>query len=88
MFNTDTLIGLTMRAMLLCLYVTLPVTAVAAGAGLLVSFVQAITSLQDQSIAHGVKQVAVIATLALTGAWAASQILRFATQIFTLAVPS
>ncbi|KER67581.1 EscS/YscS/HrcS family type III secretion system export apparatus protein [Burkholderia sp. Tr-862] len=86
--NTDDLIGLTTQGMLLCLYVSLPTIAVSALAGLLISFVQAITSLQDQSISHCFKLVAVLAVLALTGAWGGAAILRFATQLMTTAVPS
>jgi type III secretion protein S len=88
MTSTSDLIGLTMRGLMLCLYVSLPVIAVAALAGLLVSFVQAVTSLQDQTISHCVKLIAVIATLAVCGAWGASAILRFAMQLLTVAVPT
>jgi type III secretion protein S len=86
--NTEDLIGLTTQGLLLCLYVSLPVIIVSALSGLLISFVQAVTSLQDQSISHCVKLVAVLATLALTGAWGGSAILRFATRLITTAVPS
>lgn len=86
--NTEDLIGLTTQGMLLCLYVSLPTIVVSALAGLLISFVQAITSLQDQSISHCFKLVAVFAVLAVTGAWGAAAILRFATQLMSAAVPS
>ena len=56
----DNIIRLTSEAMLLCLMVSLPVVAVSAVVGLLVSFVQAITSLQDQSISQGTKLIAVV----------------------------
>lgn len=88
MGSTEELIGLTMRGLLLCLYVSLPVIVVAALAGLLVSFAQAITSLQDQTVSHCGKLVAVIATIAICGAWGASAILRFATQLMNVAVPT
>ncbi|MEW6343401.1 MAG: type III secretion system export apparatus subunit SctS [Pseudomonadota bacterium] len=86
--NTDDLIGLTTQGMLLCLYVSLPVIIVSALSGLLISFIQAITSLQDQTISHSVKLIAVTATIALTGAWGGSAILRFAMRLLTLAVPT
>jgi type III secretion protein S len=86
--NTDDLIGLTTQGMLLCLYVSLPVIIVSALSGLMISFLQAITSLQDQTISHSVKLIAVTATIALSGAWAGSAILRFATRLLTLAVPT
>jgi type III secretion protein S len=86
--ETDTLVRITSQGLLLCLSVSLPVVAVAALSGLAISFVQAITSMQDQSISYAVKLVAVVATVLVMGAWGAAAILRFADQIVTLAVPS
>jgi type III secretion protein S len=86
--ETDTLIRLTTQGLLLCLSVSMPVIVVAALSGLAVSFVQAITSMQDQSISYAVKLVAVVATVLFTGAWGAAAILRFANEIVTIAVPS
>ncbi len=53
--NLDALTGVTAQGMLLCLYCSLPVVIVAAAVGLAVSFFQANTSLQDQTLRHGVK---------------------------------
>ncbi|AJY09819.1 type III secretion system export apparatus subunit SctS [Burkholderia dolosa] len=86
--ETDTLVRITSQGLLLCLSVSMPVVAVAALSGLAISFVQAITSMQDQSISYAVKLVAVVATVLMIGAWGAAAILRFANQIVTLAVPS
>ncbi|AZQ54280.1 MULTISPECIES: type III secretion system export apparatus subunit SctS [Burkholderia] len=86
--ETDTLVRITSQGLLLCLSVSMPVVAVAALSGLAISFVQAITSMQDQSISYAVKLVAVVATVLMIGAWGAAAILRFANQIITLAVPS
>jgi len=86
--ETDTLVRITSQGLLLCLSVSMPVVAVAALSGLAISFVQTITSMQDQSISYAVKLVAVVATVLMIGAWGAAAILRFANQIVTLAVPS
>jgi type III secretion protein S len=86
--ETDTLVRITSQGLLLCLSISMPVVVVAALSGLAVSFVQAITSMQDQSISYAVKLVAVVATVLVMGSWGASAILRFANQIVTLAVPS
>jgi type III secretion protein S len=86
--ETDTLVRVTTQGLLLCLSVSMPVVVVAALAGLLISFLQAITSLQDQSISYAVKLVAVVATVLIMGTWGAAAVLRFADQIVTLAVPS
>jgi type III secretion protein S len=86
--ETETLIRVTTEGLLLCLSVSMPVVVVAALSGLGISFVQAITSMQDQSISYAVKLVAVVATVLITGAWGCAAILRFANEIVTLAVPS
>ncbi|MEJ0003121.1 MAG: type III secretion system export apparatus subunit SctS [Pararobbsia sp.] len=86
--ETDSLVRITTQGLLLCLSVSMPVIAVAALSGLAISFVQAITSLQDQSISYAVKLVAVVATVLIAGSWGAAAILRFANEIVTLAVPS
>jgi type III secretion protein S len=86
--ETDTLVRLTTQGLLLCLSVSMPVVVVAALSGLAISFLQAITSMQDQSISSAVKLVAVVVTVLMMGTWGASAILRFANEVMTLAVPS
>lgn len=86
--ETDTLIRITTHGLLLCLYISLPVVAAAAVTGLLISFVQAITSLQDQSISFGVKLAVVTVVILITAPWAASSVLRFANEIVSTAIPS
>ncbi|PMS22568.1 EscS/YscS/HrcS family type III secretion system export apparatus protein [Trinickia dabaoshanensis] len=86
--ETDTLVRITSQGLLLCLSVSIPVVVVAALSGLAISFVQAITSMQDQSISYAVKLVAVVATVLVMGSWGAAAILHFANEIVTLAVPS
>jgi type III secretion protein S len=76
----DNIVRLTSQAMLLCLMVSLPAVLVAALVGLLVSFVQAITSLQDQAISQGAKLIAVVITLVIAAPWGASMVLGFAQQ--------
>jgi type III secretion protein S len=84
--NYDNIIGLTSQGLLLCLLVSLPVVMVSAVVGLLVSFVQAITSLQDASISQGVKLVAVTLTIVIAAPWGASTLLRFAESLMKAAV--
>ena len=82
----DTLVGLATQGLLLCLYVSLPVVVVAAGVGLLVSFLQAITSLQDQTLSFGIKLIAVVVALVVVAPLGASAILRFANRLLLTAV--
>ncbi|MCX2865577.1 type III secretion system export apparatus subunit SctS [Paucibacter sp. PLA-PC-4] len=84
--NTDSFIQLTSQALILCLTVSLPVVLVSAAVGLLVSFVLAITSLQEQSISQGAKLIAVVVTLLLAAPWGAATVLNFATQVMQLAL--
>lgn len=86
--ETDTLVRLTTEGLLLCLSISMPVVIVSAVSGLAISFVQAITSMQDQSISYAVKLVAVVATVLIMGTWGASALLRFANEIVVMAVPS
>ncbi|HYS63609.1 MAG TPA: type III secretion system export apparatus subunit SctS [Paraburkholderia sp.] len=86
--KTEDLIGLTTQGLLLCLYISLPVIVVSAVSGLIVAFVQAVTSLQDQTISHCVKLCAVTGTIVLTAAWSGSTILRFAMRLISAAVPT
>ncbi len=81
----DNIIQLTAQGILLCLYLSLPVIVVSASVGLLVSFVQAVTSLQDASISYGIKLFSVIVTLILVAPWASSQLLRFANDAMDMA---
>jgi type III secretion protein S len=82
----DSVIRLTSEALLLCLLVSLPAIVVAAVVGLLVSFVQAVTSLQEQSIGQAAKLISVVVTLLALGPWGASVVLRFAQSLFTVAL--
>lgn len=82
----DNIIRLTSQALLLCLLVSMPAVVVAAVVGLLVSFGQAVTSLQDQSISHGVKFFAVVITLIVAAPWGAAIVLGFARQAMQLAL--
>lgn len=82
----ESVIRLTSEALLLCLLVSLPTIVVSAVVGLLVSFVQAVTSLQEQSIAQAAKLISVVVTLLALGPWGASIVLRFAQTLFSVAL--
>ena len=82
----DNIVNLTSHAMILCLLVSLPVVLVSAVVGLLVSFLQAITSLQDQAISQGAKLIAVVITLLVSAPWGASLVLGFARQALAAAL--
>ena len=66
---------------MMCLMLSLPAVAVSAIVGLLISFVQAITSLQDSSISQGIKLLAVTVVVAICAPWAGSTLLRFSENL-------
>jgi type III secretion protein S len=77
----DNVVELTSQALLMCVLLSLPAVVVSAVVGLLVSFVQAITSLQDQSISQGLKLLAVTFTVVVCAPWAGSTLLHFSDSL-------
>jgi type III secretion HrpO family protein len=73
---------LAQTALLLAVAVSLPVVGVAAVIGLLVAALQAVTQLQDATIAHLPRFLVVALALALAGPWMGEQIAAFAVQAF------
>lgn len=71
----------------LVLLVSAPAVAASLIVGLLVSFFQATTQLQDQTLSFVPKLFAVLATLAIAGAWMGGHLLRF-TQALLLSLPA
>jgi len=84
--GTENITRVTSDALMLCLIVSLPTVLVAAGVGLLVAFVQAVTSLQEQAISQGAKMIAVVITLLIAAPWGARMILEFANSMMRLAM--
>ena len=83
--NIDEVVRYTSQAMVLCLLISLPSVAASALIGLVVAFFQAVTSLQDQSIAYAVKLLVVGAVLALTAAWSGAQLVSFSRALIDVA---
>jgi type III secretion HrpO family protein len=73
------------QALVLAALVSLPVIGVAALVGLLVAAIQAATQIQDPTLAHLPRIVAVTATLAVLGPWMGWQIASFAERVLLLA---
>ena len=84
--GTDDISRVTSEALLLCLIVSLPTVLVAATVGLLIAFVQAVTSLQEQAIGQGAKMIAVLVTLLIAAPWGARMVLEFANSMMRLAM--
>ena len=73
------------NALMLSLAIALPVLVVAAVVGLIVAAFQAASQIQDPTIAHLPRLLAVVAALVILGPWMGSQIGAFAERMFTLA---
>ncbi|HTQ03000.1 MAG TPA: type III secretion system export apparatus subunit SctS [Polyangiaceae bacterium] len=70
------------NAVLLSLAVSLPVIGVAALVGALVSALQAATQLQDATLAHLPRLLAVALALIVAGPWMGAEIAKFALEAF------
>jgi flagellar biosynthetic protein FliQ len=70
------------EALLVSVAVALPVVAIAALVGLVVAVLQAATQIQDMTIAHLPRFLAVAVALAVLGPWMGRQIAAFAARVF------
>ena len=82
--NEAFLIDLTSRALTLVLVLSMPPIIAATLVGLLVSLLQALTQVQEQTLSFAVKLVVVSAVLLLTMSWVGDELLRFTDYIFGL----
>ena len=70
------------QCLYLVLMISLPPIIIASVVGILLSLIQAVTQLQEQTLTFGVKLIAVVLTLFLLGGWMSGEILRYAEEIF------
>ena len=79
----ESIVELTRAALFLVLLLAAPIVIVAAVVGVLVGFVQAITSIQDQTLAMAIKLLVIGALLALLANWYGQTLHTFALRVFT-----
>lgn len=72
-------------ALLLSVAIALPVLGVAALVGLIVAALQAATQIQDPTLAHLPRLLAVVAALVVLGPWMGVQIGHFAERVLMMA---
>ncbi|MEE9351476.1 MAG: type III secretion system export apparatus subunit SctS [Thiotrichaceae bacterium] len=70
-------------ALQLVLYLSLPILIVATVVGLIVSLLQALTSIQEQTLPHAFKLVAIIFAISITVRWLGPELYEFAVNNFT-----
>jgi type III secretory pathway component EscS len=73
------------EALLLSVAVALPIIGIAALVGLIVAAFQAATQIQDPTIAHLPRMIAVVAGLVALGPWIGREVAAFAERMFILA---
>jgi flagellar biosynthesis protein FliQ len=84
--NQDVVVSLTMDALSLALKVALPMLLVGLVVGLVISVFQAITQIQEQTLAFIPKVLAMVAVIAIAGPWMLGQLEAY-TQALWLAIP-
>ncbi|MCY0389756.1 type III secretion system export apparatus subunit SctS [Robbsia sp. Bb-Pol-6] len=80
----DEIIALTTQALFLAFRLSLPVVLASAGVGVVVSLIQAVTHIQDQTLPFLLKLGVAVATLFVTGYWMFNELDRFAQRVFAL----
>lgn len=84
--NTDTLIFF-QQGLWLAVILSAPPLIIATLFGVLISLVQAVTQVQDQTLPYVVKLIAVAVSLAFVGRWLGSELLQLCNIAFNL-IPS
>jgi len=72
------------QGLLMAVLVSAPPLIIAAGCGMVVSLLQAVTQIQDQTLPYVVKLVAVAVTLAMIGRWIGVQLMQLSDIAFSL----
>jgi type III secretion protein S len=80
--NQAFILDLTSKALMLVLILSMPPIIAATIMGLLVSLLQALTQVQEQTLSFAVKLVVVTAVLLLTMPWVGAELLSFTNYIF------
>ncbi len=80
--NQNLLIDFTNQALILVLVLSMPPIIVATVVGVLVSLVQALTQVQEQTLGFAVKLIVVTLVLLFTAGWTGAEMYKYTVQIF------
>lgn len=72
------------QGLMMAILLSAPPLIIAAACGMVVSLLQAVTQIQDQTLPYVVKLVAVGVTLALMGRWIGVELIQLANLAFSL----
>ena len=81
--NQDVVVSLTMDAIALALKVALPMLLVGLVVGLVISVFQAVTQIQEQTLAFIPKVLALIAVMVIAGPWMLGQLELYTTGLYS-----
>lgn len=80
--NTDVVISLATQAMNVAFKVAMPLLLAGLVVGLIVSVFQAVTQIQEQTLAFIPKIVAIAVVLVVAGPWMLSQVLSYTADLY------
>jgi flagellar biosynthetic protein FliQ len=80
--NSDTVISLATQAMDVAFKVAMPLLLAGLVVGLIVSVFQAVTQIQEQTLAFIPKIIAIAAVLVIAGPWMLGQVLTYTSSLY------
>jgi flagellar biosynthetic protein FliQ len=81
--DQDVVVSLATQAMSLALKISLPLLGVGLLVGVLISIIQAVTQIQEQTLAFIPKVLAMAAVLVIGGPWMLNQLLAYTADLWT-----
>jgi flagellar biosynthesis protein FliQ len=81
--DTDTVVTLATQAMSLALKISIPLLGVGLIVGVLISILQAVTSIQEQTLSFIPKVLAMAVVLVVGGPWMLNQLLSYTADLWT-----
>jgi flagellar biosynthetic protein FliQ len=81
--DQDTVVTLATQAMSLALKISLPLLGVGLVVGVLISIIQAVTSVQEQTLSFIPKVLAMAIVLLVGGPWMLNQLLAYTSELWT-----
>jgi flagellar biosynthesis protein FliQ len=80
--DTDTVVSLSTQAMSLALKISIPLLGVGLIVGVLISIIQAVTSIQEQTLSFIPKVLAMAVVLVVGGPWMLNQLLSYTAELW------
>jgi type III secretion HrpO family protein len=81
--NEALILSVTSKALILVLVLSMPPILVATFVGLLISLMQALTQIQEQTLGFAVKLICVTVVLALTTYWIGGELFAYTSYLFS-----